>query len=129
VMLHGRVADSWIDKAFIGSRDEIRDWNWAYDNKVGKLDWTDEDYDKVQGGFASGFWAEKVDHAWVRSADTPFCASIVKPVEAFLQFEDEYDDVITVIAGWFSTDAGKQKALFRRVIVPCLHDLSGLFRY
>lgn len=99
-----RVADSWIDKAFIGSRDEIRDWNWAYDNKVGKLDWTDEDYHKVQGGFASGFWAEKDGHAWVRSADTPFCASIVKPVEAFLQFEDEYDDVITVIAGWFSTD-------------------------
>ncbi|HOB89460.1 MAG TPA: glycoside hydrolase family 88 protein [Bacillota bacterium] len=99
-----RVADSWIDKAFISSLDEISDWNWALGDTVGKLEWTDEDFAKVQGGFASGFWAEKDGHAWVRSPETPFCAGIVKPLLALLEFGDEYDDVIKIMSGWFNTD-------------------------
>lgn len=104
-----RVADSWISKAFIRSQDEVAEWTWAYDGKIGKLTWTDDEFAKARGAFVSGVWAEKDGHEWVRSAEVPFCAGVVKPLSALLALGGEYSEEIDLLAGWLRSDLVHKK--------------------
>lgn len=104
-----RVADSWISKAFIRSQDEVADWTWAYDDKIGRLTWTSDEFAKVRGAFVSGVWVEKGGHDWVRSAEVPFCAGVVKPLAALLELGDEYSEEIGLLAGWLGSDLEHKK--------------------
>ncbi|HQD80144.1 MAG TPA: hypothetical protein PK003_04825 [Bacillota bacterium] len=61
------VVNSWIDKVLIRRQDGVMDWNWDYGGKVGKLNWTAEEFDKIQGAFVSGSWATRDGHEWVCS--------------------------------------------------------------
>lgn len=98
------VMDLWVRVAFIRDNETARGWTWAQGDRVGQLAWDKGETDKLVGAFVSGFRKSKDGGAWVRNAEVPFCAAVIKPLEAMIEFGDKYAPEVALMKAWLQSD-------------------------
>lgn len=99
-----RVMDVWIKVAFIRDSETAKNWTWAQGDRVGQLAWDEGEVHKLVGAFVSGFGKSKDGDLWARNAQVPFCAAVIKPLEAMLEFGDKYAPEVSLVKEWLQSD-------------------------
>ncbi|MDI6637880.1 MAG: hypothetical protein QME82_03080 [Bacillota bacterium] len=99
-----KVMDQWVKVAFVRDSETAKGWTWAQGERVGQLAWDEGELEKLVGAFVSGFGKSKDGGVWVHSAEVPFCAGVIKPLEAMLEFGDKYAPEVSLVKRWLQAD-------------------------
>lgn len=93
----------WLDNAFLGDEEEAAGWAWHHAGSVSYIEqW--HDWDKVQGGFVSRFWAERDGISDVRDASVFLRDSVALPARVLIGEQPRYSEQLELLKGWFGSD-------------------------